>query len=112
MMIADLGLDCVFIIPADNSDGLAAGADMFGKRGKEAREFRDPTDIIVDDVGNMIVVDSRNSRLQVFDDKTEYVGNVKPDITLARPCRIFMDKEARELFIGVKLSKCVYRCKF
>ena len=40
-------------------------ASMVGNRGKGQLEFRDPAALWVDDVGNMLVVDSRNHRLQL-----------------------------------------------
>ena len=49
-------------------------SQMFGKRGDKEGEFRDPTGIVVDDLGTMLVSDSRNNRIQVFSNDLEYVG--------------------------------------
>ena len=100
----DLGLDCVFVVNDTT-------ANMFGKRGKEGGEFRDPTDIVVDDVGNMMVLDSRNMRIQVINGETEYLGCLKVNSPLARPSRFYLDTENKELYISNKLSKNVLRCK-
>ena len=40
-------------------------------------EFRDPAGIVVDDDGTMIVVDSRNHRIQLIDDKLWFAGLVE-----------------------------------
>ena len=86
-------------------------AFMFGQRGKGPVEFRDPTDVFVDDVGNMIVVDSRNHRLQIINPDQECIGVVKPDPPIARPSRIFVDSQAGELYVSNKLSKVVVKYK-
>ena len=86
-------------------------AFMFGQRGKGPVEFRDPTDVFVDDVGNMIVVDSRNHRLQIISPHQDCIGVVKPDPPIARPSRIFVDSQSRELYVSNKLSKVVVKYK-
>ena len=86
-------------------------ATMIGKRGKDPKDFRDPTDIFVDDVGNMMVADSRNHRLQIIGVDQECAGFVKPDPPFARPTRIFVDPEQRELYVSNKLSKVVVKYK-
>ena len=84
---------------------------MIGKRGKGPVEFRDPMDVFVDDIGNMIVVDSRNHRLQIISPHQECIGVVKPDPPIARPSKIFVDSQSRELYVSNKLSKVVVKYK-
>ena len=72
LYVVDMGLDCVFIL---NEEGTES--EMFGSRGTRGREFRDPTGIVVDDVGTMMVVDSRNHRLQLIDSDLNFAGLVK-----------------------------------
>ena len=86
-------------------------AIKIGQRGRSLAEFRDPTGVLVDDVGNMIVVDSRNHRLQIIGVDQECAGFVKPDPPFARPTRIFVDPEQRELYVSNKLSKVVVKYK-
>merc|ERR1712096_537339 len=86
LYVVDMGLDCVFIL---NKDGTES--EMFGSRGNKGGEFRDPAGLVVDDIGTMMVVDSRNHRLQLFDKALNYIGLVKVDIPLSRPSGIFLD---------------------
>ena len=70
-------------------------ASMVGKRGKGPVEFRDPMDVFVDDIGNMIVVDSRNHRLQVINSELEFVGFVASNSQFSRPMGIHFDFETQ-----------------
>ena len=99
-----MGLDCVFVVNDTT-------ANMFGMRGKEGGEFRDPTDVVVDDVGNMMVLDSRNMRIQVINSETEFLGCLRVNSTLARPSRFYLDRQSRELYICNKLAKNVLTVK-
>ena len=54
-------------------------AIKIGQRGKSLTEFRDPTGVLVDDVGNMIVVDSRHHRLQIFNRQHSSIGVLKDE---------------------------------
>ena len=77
-------------------------AIKIGKRGKSPSEFRDPTGILVDDVGNMIIVDSRNHRLQIINSQHSCIGFLKSSTAFARPTRVYMDPEAEEVFVSNK----------
>ena len=103
-----MGLDCVYVIPTNSSDE----ASMFGGRGKGPGEFRDPTGIEVDDSGNMVVVDSRNHRLQVFNSEAEFVGFIASNAKFSRPINILFDFESRVLFVTNKGSKAVSKFEF
>ena len=52
-------------------------SEMFGSRGNKEGEFRDPAGLVVDDMGTMMVVDSRNHRLQLVENELAFVGLVK-----------------------------------
>lgn len=78
--IVDLGLDCVYILDTNGNQ-----ADSFGSSGTGPGKFNDPAGLVVDDVGNMIVADSRNHRLQVFDREGRYVAVVQVDKPFNRP---------------------------
>ena len=103
-----MGLDCVYIINSeDNSE-----ACMFGSRGKSPGQFRDPTGIEIDNAGNMVVVDSRNHRLQVFNSEAEFVGFIASNAQFSRPINIHFDFESRVLFVTNKGSKAVSKFEF
>ena len=72
LYVVDLGLDCVFIL---NKDGTES--ELFGSRGNKGGEFRDPAGLVVDDIGTMMVVDSRNHRLQLINSDLSFAGLVK-----------------------------------
>ena len=77
LYVVDHGLDCIFILSKDGTE-----SEMFGRRGNNGGEFRDPAGIVVDDDGTMIVVDSRNHRLQLIDDKLRFAGMVEVSMNL------------------------------
>ena len=104
----DLGLDCVYVINTGNSND----ARMFGGRGKGIGEFRDPTGIEVDDAGNMVVVDSRNHRLQIINKELEFVGFVASNAQFSRPISIHFDFESRDLLVTNKGSKSASKFEF
>ena len=103
-----MGLDCVYVIPTTSSDD----ASMFGGRGKAPGQFRDPMGIEVDDAGNMVVVDSRNHRLQVFDSKAEFVGFIASNDHFSRPMSLHFDFKSRDLLLINKGSKTVSKYEF
>ena len=72
LYVVDHGLDCIFVLSKDGSE-----SELFGRRGHNGGEFRDPSGIVVDDDGTMIVVDSRNHRIQLIDDKLWFAGLVE-----------------------------------
>ena len=97
------------MIPYD--DKSEHEASMIGGRGKEPLKFRDPSGLWVDDVGNVLVVDSRNHRLQVSD-MNDFIGFVKTEPALARPSNVYIDKKKRDLYVTNKLSKTLIRFSF
>ena len=107
-VLIDLGLDCVYVINTGNSND----ARMFGGRGKGIGEFRDPTGIEVDDAGNMVVVDSRNHRLQIINKELEFVGFVASNAQFSRPISIHFDFESRDLLVINKGSKSASKFEF
>jgi DNA-binding beta-propeller fold protein YncE len=47
----------------------------------------------------MIVVDAGNNRLQVFDNRRTFLGFVRFNSKIARPSGIYLDKEAKFLYV-------------
>ena len=48
-----------------------------GKSGSGRGELCDPGGVVVDSTGNMIVVDSKNHRLNVYDRKGKWIQDMK-----------------------------------
>merc|ERR1740137_93525 len=104
LYVVDMGLDCVFIL---NKDGTES--ELLGSRGNKGGEFRDPAGLVVDEFGTMMVVDSRNHRLQLIADDHAYVGMVKVDIPLARPSGVFVDRVNRNIIVSNYLGMSVVK---
>ena len=85
---------------------------MLGGRGKGPGEFRDPTGIEVDDAGNMVVVDSRNHRIQVINSELDFVGFIASNAQFSRPISIHFDFKSRDLFVTNKGSRVVWKFEF
>ena len=95
----------MFVLNTVNSDQ----AVMYGRRGRNKLEFRDPSGIAVDDVGNMLVVDSRNHRLQLVSEDMEYLGVVRTDTPLTRPGKVHLDTVNKQILVTNQLSKTLVR---
>ncbi len=67
----------------------------FGATGSFNGQFKDPAGICTDSVGNMIVADSRNHRLQMFDKDRRFVTTlqIKGGRPLKRPSGIVFDAD-------------------
>lgn len=92
--VVDLGLNQIYV--------LTLGKQLvrkFGLPGRQLGEFRDPAGIAVDSVGNMIVADAGNNRLQVFDKKRKCMGSVKLSTLISRPSGIYLDVESKSLYV-------------
>merc|ERR1711874_862871 len=92
--IVDLGLDMVYTLNTKNNT-----AAQFGRTGTKTGEFRDPAGLVLDHLGNIIVADSRNHRLQVFNAKGKYQGFVRVDPPVRRPSGIYLDCDEGELYV-------------
>ena len=83
--------------------------------------------LVVDNKDCMVVVDSRNHRLQVFDSDMTFVGMVEVelkwlylflhscfvqvDIPLTRPSGIYMDHESMNIFVTNYAGKSLVKYK-
>ena len=70
-ILLDSGLNCIYIISGDEAT-MIPDTDQ-----KTGVEFGDLRSLVVDDLGNMIVVDSASEQLQVFDIGGSLIGTVK-----------------------------------
>jgi len=92
--IADLGLDLVYIL-----DLKRGNVRTFGGSGKELDRFSDPAGIVADDLGNMIVADSRNHELKIFNKSRNFCGLIRTGRQLRRPSGILLDAAESELIV-------------
>ena len=70
--ITDLGLDKIYVV-----DEKTGNARAFGESGRGVGQFSDPAGLVVDNQGNMMVADSKNHRLCLFNNERKYVRDVK-----------------------------------
>jgi len=94
LFITDLGLDCVYIL-----DPRTNNAKVFGCSGSGPGELSDPAGLVVDSVGTMIVADSRNHRLCVFNREGKFVCPVRLKPDTKRPSGVALDIEKKELYV-------------
>ena len=78
--ITDLGRDLIIILESEGQ-----GVKVFGGSGTGPGQFWDPAGLAVDDLGNFIVADSRNHRLQLIGQDRKWIRNVKVIILILSP---------------------------
>ena len=83
LYVVDMGKDCVYVLFL--KDGKEH-AELFGSSGCQPGQFKDPAGLVVDGSGNMIVVDSKNNRLQLVHTNYTDCGIVK---VMIRPVLYF-----------------------
>eukprot|EP00092_Neocalanus_flemingeri_P030596 GFUD01033220.1.p1 GENE.GFUD01033220.1~~GFUD01033220.1.p1 ORF type:complete len:644 (+),score=221.26 GFUD01033220.1:60-1991(+) len=94
LYITDLGLDCVYIL-----DPVTVSVKVFGCSGSGPGQLSDPAGLVVDSVGNMVVADSRNHRLCLFNQEGKFVCNLSLSPETRRPSGVVLDKAKRELYV-------------
>merc|ERR1712096_294500 len=92
--ITDLGLDCVYIL-----DPATINVRVFGSTGSGLGQLSDPAGLVVDTVGNMIVADSKNHRLCLYDMEGKFICNLSLSTEARRPSGVVLDKENKELYV-------------
>ena len=78
--VVDLGLDCVYTL-----DTAGKHAKVVGTSGSAQGQFNDPAGVATDEAGNLIVADSRNHRIQIFNKLNQAVGDIEVKQPLNRP---------------------------
>ena len=78
MFVVDMGLNSVYCIHMQHGH---EETKIIGGRGDKIGRLRLPAGIAVDDLGNCIVVDSGNNRLQLIDSNCDFVGALKVGFT-------------------------------
>jgi len=92
VFISDIGLHRVFIINE-------LEASVFGEAGDKPGQFSNPAEAAFDGVGNSIIVDSKNNRLQLVD-TNQNPYPVKVDHPLVKPAGIHFDKDNNEVYVS------------
>ncbi|XP_023238714.1 tripartite motif-containing protein 3-like [Centruroides sculpturatus] len=67
----------------------------FGTFGNIEGTMNEPSGIALDPTGTMLIGDSRNDRIQVFDWEGEYMGKVTFSHPIRRPSDITLTKDGR-----------------
>ena len=70
--ITDLGSDKIYVVDEKTGDARA-----FGESGRGGGQFSDPAGLAVDHQGNMMVADSKNHRLCLFNNERKYLRDVQ-----------------------------------
>jgi len=91
--ITDLGLNLVYVFNLEESDVMIFGGN------EKSGQFSDPAGLVVDGDGWMIVADSKNHRLCLFNDKGEFEGRVRVGPEMRRPSGLQLDKDKKELYV-------------
>ena len=93
LYVTDLGLDRVYIVSPDNEKP----ARQFGASGTGGGEFSDPAGLDVDKVGNILVADSKNHRLCVFDKNGNWIKKLEVIFISRLPHGIYIDISYRSV---------------
>ncbi|XP_023225937.1 tripartite motif-containing protein 3-like isoform X2 [Centruroides sculpturatus] len=88
LVVSDLGLNKVYKTSLQGKT-----IQSFGKFGRMPGEMHEPTGIAFDSLGTMIIADSMNDRIQIFDSECDYLGLVKLSRPIRRPSGITLTKD-------------------
>jgi len=91
--VTDLGMDKIYVVDENTGDARA-----FGQSGRGPGQFSDPAGLVADSQGNMMVADSKNHRLCLFNKDRKYIRDVKLDPPVSRPSAVVMDYQRGELY--------------
>ena len=94
LYVTDLGLDQVYIF-----DASANLLRVFGCTGVGPGCFQDPAGLGVDGEGNMVVADSKNHRLCLYNKEGVFVSNLKLSPPVKRPSGLLVDRARKEMYV-------------
>ncbi|XP_023225848.1 uncharacterized protein LOC111626630 [Centruroides sculpturatus] len=83
LVVSDLGLSKMY-----KTNLLGEEIQIFGSYGKTPGNFNEPSGITLDSSGTMLIGDSKNDRIQIFDWDGEYLGEVQFSDPIRRPSDI------------------------
>ena len=96
LVISDLGLSMVYIA-GTNGDKLGSlGVGM----GNQPNCYREPSDVMADALGNIIVAGSKNNRLQLYSKDFAYGGLVELERRITRPSDIYLTQDNHMLVVN------------
>ncbi|GFS15472.1 tripartite motif-containing protein 3-like [Elysia marginata] len=107
ILASDLGASTIYL---SNLDGQLLLT--FNSTGYQDGEFFEPSGIAADAMGNWLVADSRNNRIQVFNNNLEFVATIMFSEPIRRPSGIHLSPDGT-LYIVNYLDHCikVYKLK-
>jgi len=105
--VLDVGDDVIYKFKTDFSQ-----VSTIEGTGSKPGQLRDPVGIVVDDFGNLIVADSGNGRLQIFDRENNFIGVVTAHVAVHRSTSMYLDKDRRELYLLNSLDNEMLICRF
>lgn len=95
LYVVDLGLNRVYVVDAASLELLLE----FGGTGTGPGCFQDAAGLGVDGAGNVVVADSKNHRLALFDQTGSPLAEVPLTPAVRRPSGLLVDRERRALYV-------------
>jgi len=95
-VVVDLGLDKIYVL--ENVNGKFTPW-VFGDSGSGPGQFNDPAGVVCDELGNMIIADSKNHRLCLYDSTRKFVKVVATLPSVKRPSGLTFSPTTGELFV-------------
>jgi len=96
LVVVDLGMDAIAMVSTADGSVLR----RFGGPGSGPGLFRDPSGVVCDADGLIVVGDSRNHRLQVFSPEGQFLTVLAVDKPLRRPSGLFLTQCSHLLVIN------------
>ncbi|XP_023211937.1 tripartite motif-containing protein 2-like [Centruroides sculpturatus] len=90
VVVSDLGLSKIYKTTVDGKL-----IKTFGTFGDNDGDLNEPSGIALDPKGTMLIGDSRNDRLQIFDWEGDYLGKVALSDLIRRPSDVTLTKDGR-----------------
>lgn len=101
ILASDLGASTMYLT---DLDGQCLG--RFGCLGYQNGQFVEPSGVASDAVGNWLVADSRNNRIQVFNNRGKFLAPVKFSNPIRRPSGIHLTSDGT-LYVVNYLDQCI-----
>ena len=98
LYVVDSGMSRIFVFFTDASG--EATVEVFGEQGQGDLQLQAPSGLLVDALGNLLVLDTGNSKIKVFDTSYSYVGEVKVEQPLVLPLRVCLDRDRRQFWLS------------
>ncbi|ROT72187.1 hypothetical protein C7M84_009430 [Penaeus vannamei] len=96
LLVVDLGLNCVYIIDAFKGVVLK----RFGEYGQGRDQMHDPSGIVCDGDGFILLGDSRNHRILIYDPDGRYISVLEVDVPVRRPSGLYLTSSGNLLILN------------